>query len=75
MLQPFTIAVPDAVLADLSERRAATRLPAAVRYDDWNDGTSRAYLRDILAYWRGGGGWDGAPFHSRAWMWSGAIAD
>jgi len=45
------ITVPDAVLADLSARLAAARLPAADHDDDWADGTSPEYLRDIIGYW------------------------
>src|SRR4051812_42053742 len=30
----------------------AARLPAAGHDDDWADGTSPAFLRDIIGYWR-----------------------
>src|SRR3954454_14049239 len=49
---PFKIAVPDTVLADLSARLAATRLPAMSGKDDWDDGTDPLYLRELIAYWR-----------------------
>jgi microsomal epoxide hydrolase len=52
MPTPFAIAVPDAVLADLHARLAATRLPEMVGDDDWQDGTSPRYLRDLIAHWR-----------------------
>lgn len=46
------IAVPDAILADLSARLAATRLPPADHDRDWTDGTSPEYLRALVGYWR-----------------------
>jgi pimeloyl-ACP methyl ester carboxylesterase len=52
MPAPFTIAVPKAVLADLSARLAAARLPAVIGGDDWDDGTSPRYLRELVDYWR-----------------------
>jgi pimeloyl-ACP methyl ester carboxylesterase len=51
MLQPFEIAVPTAVLDDLSARLRATRLPQDTG-GDWEAGTSPAYLRELLDYWR-----------------------
>src|SRR5262249_40259155 len=44
MPAPFTIAVQDAVLADLRARLAVSRLPAAIGNDDWDDGTAPLYL-------------------------------
>ncbi len=52
MPAPFTIAVPDAVLADLITRLAATRFPQLVGDDGWDDGTAPLYLRDLIRYWR-----------------------
>src|SRR5690348_3812589 len=52
MAAPFTIAVPDAVLADLSARLAASRLPVAIGDDDWDDGTAPLYLHELVDYWR-----------------------
>jgi microsomal epoxide hydrolase len=51
-VRPFRIEVPDAVLSDLRERLARTRLP--VLFDDpgWSYGTEPAYLRELLDYWR-----------------------
>ena len=49
---PFTIHVPDAVLVDLKERLARTRLPDAIEGSGWNYGTDLAYLKARIAYWR-----------------------
>ena len=51
-IRPFEIAVPDAVLADLRDRLARTRLPDDLPGTEWDYGTNRAYLEELLAYWR-----------------------
>src|SRR5438093_3937602 len=51
-IEPFRIAVPDAVLADLRERLARTRLPDEIPGSGWTYGTTLAYLRELVAYWR-----------------------
>jgi len=51
-VEPFRIAVPDAVLTDLRERLARTRLPDEMPGSGWTYGTNLAYLRDLIAYWR-----------------------
>jgi pimeloyl-ACP methyl ester carboxylesterase len=56
-MTPFRIEVPDAVLADLRERLARTRWPAAVEGVGWDRGTDPAYLRDLVAYWQDGYDW------------------
>jgi pimeloyl-ACP methyl ester carboxylesterase len=56
-VRPFTIAVPDAVLADLEARLALTRLPDAGPGEPWEYGTDRAYLEELIAYWRDGFDW------------------
>jgi len=50
--EPFRIAVPDAVLADLRERLERTRFPDEIADSGWTYGTSLAYLRDLVVYWR-----------------------
>jgi len=50
--EKFTIAVPDAVLTDLRERLARTRLPGEVRDSGWTYGTNLAYLKELIEYWR-----------------------
>jgi pimeloyl-ACP methyl ester carboxylesterase len=56
-VRPFTIAVPDSVLADLDQRLARARLPDAGPGAPWEYGTDRGYLEELLAYWRDGFDW------------------
>ena len=49
--EPFSIAVPDEVLADLRERLGRARLSPDFG-DGWEYGTDRAYLEELLAHWR-----------------------
>ncbi len=50
--EPFKIAVPDDVLADLRERLARTRWPDEIPGSGWEYGTNLAYLRELIEYWR-----------------------
>lgn len=50
-LRPFTVAVPDAELADLHERLSRTRLPQPAPVDDWDAGTPNHYLREAVEAW------------------------
>ena len=56
-IRPFTIDVPDAVLADLEIRLERTRLPDELPGTGWDYGTNRDYLEELLAYWRDGFDW------------------
>jgi pimeloyl-ACP methyl ester carboxylesterase len=49
---PFRIRVPDSVLTDLRQRLARARVPAEIENAGWDYGTSTAYLKTLLAYWR-----------------------
>ena len=49
--------VPQAVLDDLGDRLARTRLPGAVDDIGWTQGTERGYLTELLDYWRDGYDW------------------
>jgi pimeloyl-ACP methyl ester carboxylesterase len=51
-VEPFRIAVPDAVLDDLRERLARTRFPDEIPGSGWTHGTSLAYLKELVAHWR-----------------------
>jgi pimeloyl-ACP methyl ester carboxylesterase len=51
-VEPFRIAVPDAVLDDLRARLARTRFPDEIRDSGWTYGTNLAYLKELVAYWR-----------------------
>ena len=43
-MQPFTVAVPDAVLDDLQERLTRSRLPNQIAGIGWGQGTERGFL-------------------------------
>jgi pimeloyl-ACP methyl ester carboxylesterase len=51
-IRPFTIRVPDPVLADLKERLRHPRYPDALQGDGWTYGTDIGYLKQLVAYWR-----------------------
>jgi len=53
----FRVEVPDAVLDDLRDRLARTRLPNQVDGAGWTQGTERSYLVELLAYWRDAFDW------------------
>jgi len=56
-IEPFRIQVSDAVLQDLRERLARTRLPDQIPGAGWDYGTERSYLEELIAYWRDGFDW------------------
>jgi pimeloyl-ACP methyl ester carboxylesterase len=56
-MEPFTVAVPDAVLDDLRERLARTRWPDDPPGDPWAQGTDPAYLRRVVERWATGYDW------------------
>lgn len=56
-MEAFTIAVADEVLADLDRRLAATRWPDDFANGDWRYGANVAYLKTLVAHWRGAYDW------------------
>lgn len=56
-VEPYRIAVPDAVLADLAERLARTRLPDQLPGTGWEWGTPAPWLADLVDHWRSGYDW------------------
>ncbi|GLZ55393.1 epoxide hydrolase family protein [Actinomycetospora sp. NBRC 106378] len=50
-LTPFTVAVPEAELADLRRRLHATRWPDPQTVPDWSQGAPLPYVRDLAEYW------------------------
>jgi len=60
---PFTIAIPDADLADLRARLAKARWPDAEPVDDWSQGAPLAYVRGLAEYWRDGYDWRAREVH------------
>ena len=51
-MKSFEIEIPDAVLEDLRERLARTRLIEPLPGEPWSRGTDRAYLEELCRYWR-----------------------
>ena len=56
-IRPFTIEIANDALTDLDERLARTRLPDQIPGTDWDYGTNRSYLEELLAYWQDGFDW------------------
>jgi pimeloyl-ACP methyl ester carboxylesterase len=56
-LEPAPIHVPDEVLADLRRRLELTRWPDDAGNQDWYYGVDRAYLQELVDYWRTGYDW------------------
>jgi pimeloyl-ACP methyl ester carboxylesterase len=56
-VEPFAVAVDEAVLADLRVRMRATRWPEPAPGERWEQGTDLAYLQDVVAYWADGFDW------------------
>src|SRR5215467_4917062 len=55
--KPFTLLIPDATIAELRERLVRTRWPDEPPLPPWSTGTSVAYLRELIDYWRTGFDW------------------
>jgi pimeloyl-ACP methyl ester carboxylesterase len=55
--RPYTIDVDEDVLDDLRERLEQTRWAELPSEADWAFGTRRAYLRELIGYWRSGFDW------------------
>ncbi len=51
-VREFTIQVDDSVLADLKARLERTRLPDQIPGSGWDYGSDRAYMDELLEYWR-----------------------
>lgn len=56
-IYPHLIEVPEAALADLRGRLAATRLPDAETVDDGSQGVTLSEMRRLLSHWRDGYDW------------------
>jgi len=50
--EPYTIAIPEAALADLKQRLAHTRLPREPDDANWLYGSNRAYMARFIEHWR-----------------------
>lgn len=51
-IAPFKIHVPDEVLTDLKQRLTRARFADEIPGVGWDYGTNRAYLEQLIAYWR-----------------------
>lgn len=51
-VEPFRVQVSQAVLDDLQTRLAHTRLPDEVEGAGWDYGVPRAYMQELVDYWR-----------------------
>lgn len=56
-IEPFTIAVDEAVLSELRDRIKRTRWPDPSPAPPWEQGTDLDYLRGLLAHWADGFDW------------------
>jgi microsomal epoxide hydrolase len=64
---PFTLHVPDEVLADLRARLARVRWPDEAPGAGWAHGTSLAYMKDLVAYWLDTYDWRAQESRLNAW--------
>src|SRR5260221_14279619 len=55
--KPYRIEFSDEMLRDLRERLSRTRWPEVPPQEPWATGTSIAYMRDLVDYWRDPFGW------------------
>jgi pimeloyl-ACP methyl ester carboxylesterase len=59
-LEAFEFEAEEASLVDLRQRLAVARYPLDVGNDDWRYGANRAYLEDLVQYWRSEFDWRAA---------------
>ena len=50
-MTPFTIAIPDADIADLQQRLRQTRFPQALEGVGWDYGTDADFLKSLVNHW------------------------
>ncbi len=51
-IQPFTIHIPDDIIADLHDRLRRTRWPSEIPDSGWDYGSNLAYVKALCEYWR-----------------------
>jgi microsomal epoxide hydrolase len=66
-LTPFRLAVDDAAIADLQARLACVRWPDEAPDAPWRYGTSLAFMREIVEYWRSAYDWRRTEAALNAW--------
>ena len=52
VIRPFNVRVSEEILDDLDDRLRRARLPDQIPGTDWSYGTDRAYLSELIDYWR-----------------------
>jgi microsomal epoxide hydrolase len=67
VIDPFLVAVPEPVLADLRERLARTRWPDQLPGTAWEYGTDLDYLRQLCEYWADGFDWRATEGRLNSW--------
>ena len=68
MSRPFTLAVDQTQLDDLSNRLRATRWPDALPGAGWDYGSDLSYVQDLCRYWADGFDWRRAEARLNAWQ-------
>jgi microsomal epoxide hydrolase len=53
----FRLEIPEEQVRELRERLARTRFPDEPPLEPWSSGTSLAYMRELVQYWRDGFDW------------------
>ena len=61
--RPFTVHIPDNVLADLRDRLTRVRWPDHVPGAGCQFGTDPTYLRELIDFWRDG------TVRTQTWIW------
>jgi microsomal epoxide hydrolase len=56
-IRPFHVSLPEETLHDLRRRLECTRWPDEPQNAQWQYGTSLAFVRDLVTYWRQGFDW------------------
>jgi hypothetical protein len=56
-VERFAVDVPQATLDDLDARLARTRWPGELDGAGWEDGTSPAFLQELVGWWQTGFDW------------------
>ena len=57
IIRPFTIAVADEALLDLTQRLSMARWPKALDDFSWDDGASHDFLHKLVDHWRNRFNW------------------
>ena len=65
--KPFQLSVPDDVLKDLRARLERVRWPDEAPDSGWQYGTSLAYMKELVAYWREGYDWRAQETRLNRW--------